>query len=251
MVKLQLVCLRLHHLCLNYLDKDSVVVDLGANRGYFSHEIYDLIGCECYAVEASPELFESIESSDRIHKFNYAIAAENKTLKFNLSTNEESGSIKDLPDRLTDTNTVEIQGITLDHFLQENNIEKVDLLKVDIEGAEIEMFKSVSDETLQKIGQIAVEFHDFLDYFDMRDDVKFLEKRFEELGFYSISFSIFSHADMLLINPAKTGMTKGDYLYLNYFAKYRRAVVRGISWRIRKLRERLQSKGQPNPKPSH
>lgn len=56
---------------------------------------------------------------------------------------------------------------------------------------------------------------------------------------------------MLLINPAKTGITKGDYLYLNYLEKYRRAMVRGISWRIRKLSERLQSKNKPNPKPSH
>jgi len=71
------------------------------------------------------------------------------------------------------------------------------------------------------------------------------------LGNYIISFSIFSHADMLLINPAKTGMTQGDYLYLNYLEKYRRAMVRGISWRIRKLSERLQSKNKPNPKPSH
>jgi FkbM family methyltransferase len=234
MIKARITSLRLHNFCSSLLDANAIVVDLGANRGYFSHGISQLYGCRAYAVEASPELFASIHESALVRKFNYAIAGEDKPLQFHLSTNEESGSIKDLPDNLTDDRFVTVQGITLNSFLKENNIDRVDLLKVDIEGAEVELFDSTSDETLKKIGQIAVEFHDFLDYFEFEDEIKKIENRLKKLGFYYISFSIFSHANVLFINQ-NTGISKLDYLYLNYVDKYWRALIRGISWRLRKL----------------
>ena len=39
---------------------------------------------------------------------------------------------------------------------------KIDLLKVDIEGAEIEVFKGASSEVLSHVKRAAIEFHDIL-----------------------------------------------------------------------------------------
>ncbi|MBE9117910.1 FkbM family methyltransferase [Lusitaniella coriacea LEGE 07157] len=230
----KIISLRLHNFCSDLINADSIVVDLGANRGAFSQEISQRFGCKCYAVEASPELFSIIPTNNLIQKFNYVIHSRNAPVQFHTSTNEESGSIQELPQDLAE-DVVRVEGITLDRFLTDNNIEQVDLLKIDIEGAEIELFKSANDESLKKIKQIAVEFHDFLEYFSLKQDIDAIEKRMKSLGFYYIVFSFFSHADVLFINKETSGISYGGYLYLNYFDKYLRGIYRGIKWRWRVL----------------
>jgi hypothetical protein len=54
----------------------------------------------------------------------------------------------------------EIQSIDLDSFFHENRIEKVSLVKMDIEGSEYKAFDGLSDENLLKIENIILEFHD-------------------------------------------------------------------------------------------
>eukprot|EP00759_Apiculatamorpha_spiralis_P048746 PhF_6_TR4411/c0_g1_i1/m.5956 len=49
---------------------------------------------------------------------------------------------------------------TLDKILRDNNIKQVDLLKVDVEGAEFLVMKSISDDAYSKIRQIVCEVHD-------------------------------------------------------------------------------------------
>lgn len=240
MLNPQIVSLRLHNFYKGFMNSDSVVVDLGANRGNFSHEISQLLGCKCYAVEASPRLFETIQENALVRKFNYAVSDENKPMQFNDSTNEESGSISALPEHLS-KNAATVEGITLDKFLGDRQIDSVDLMKVDIEGAEIELFKSASDETLLKIKQIAVEFHDFLDYFDMKAEIATIKQRMKSLGFYCIVYSFFSHADVLFINKKTAGISALEYLYLNYVDKYLRGIHRGISWRLEKLLAKPES----------
>jgi hypothetical protein len=45
----------------------------------------------------------------------------------------------------------------LDHL----QLPRIDLLKADIEGAEISMLTACPDEVLGRIAQIGIEFHDF------------------------------------------------------------------------------------------
>jgi FkbM family methyltransferase len=54
---------------------------------------------------------------------------------------------------------IKVRALRLDTLLEQENIEKVDLLKVDIEGAEVEMFRN-ADDWLDRIDALAVEFHD-------------------------------------------------------------------------------------------
>ena len=75
------------------LSSRSVVVDLGAHLGRFSHGIVDRFGCRSYAVEANPSLCQRIESDPRISVFNMAIAATSGTVPLYLSSNYERSSI--------------------------------------------------------------------------------------------------------------------------------------------------------------
>jgi hypothetical protein len=52
-----------------------------------------------------------------------------------------------------------IQGISFRTFIKENNIDHIDLMKMDIEGGEYPFFDSMQKEDLDKIGTILVEYH--------------------------------------------------------------------------------------------
>jgi FkbM family methyltransferase len=46
---------------------------------------------------------------------------------------------------------------SLDHFIQSKSLETIDLLKVDVEGAEQDVFSGLSDDNFAKVRQIVVE----------------------------------------------------------------------------------------------
>jgi FkbM family methyltransferase len=52
-----------------------------------------------------------------------------------------------------------VNALTLEMFLRQNAISRVDLLKMDIEGSEIDVFEGATDEDLQRVDQFTIEFH--------------------------------------------------------------------------------------------
>ena len=52
--------------------------------------------------------------------------------------------------------------ITLAALLDKHGLDRATLVKVDIEGAELPMLESTSLQTLQRVDQFTLEFHDFV-----------------------------------------------------------------------------------------
>jgi hypothetical protein len=73
--------------------------------------------------------------------------------------------------------------------MKENNIDYIDILKIDIEGSEYEILPSISDECYSKIRQITVEFHDFIDT-ELKIKTEEIINKLELLGFNRISKGI-------------------------------------------------------------
>jgi hypothetical protein len=75
---------------------------------------------------------------------------------------------------------------------------------VDIEGSEAQLFGSTSDATLGRIGQIGVEFHDFIPNTISSDNVRQIRRRLERLGFVCLPFSYLcphqDTCDLLFVN---------------------------------------------------
>ena len=222
-----------HTFCPVPLNESSVVVDLGANIGEFSRQLNKITGCQCYAVEASPELYSRIPQTNKIKVFNYAISDKNDPVILNLSSDPEGNSIHHLPATLV-TNTVTVQGITLPSFLAQNGISEVDLLKIDIEGAEIELFNSLTDEELLKFKQITIEFHDFIPAMNLDKDVALVKKRLKALGFYYINLYQHSNDDVLYLNRRLLKVPFLEYFYLAYVNKYLRGFFRRLKKKIRR-----------------
>ena len=84
--------------------------------------------------------------------FNYAISDNTQPITFHTSDNIESSSI-DSKVAGASSQAITVPGQTLEGLLNENQIDAVDLLKVDIEGAETRLFASTPLAVLERIAK--------------------------------------------------------------------------------------------------
>ena len=127
--------------------KESVFLDIGANIGWFSvlasKKITDEGGI--HAFEPAPNIFKELvenlrlnsENSDHIFANNLALGGEAGIVKIHSFPDKAHGhsSIRDVYG--TGSTKVEVEMLTLDQYLAYNDIKNVDLIKLDVEGAEM------------------------------------------------------------------------------------------------------------------
>ena len=73
-----------HNFLPRFVGRDSVVVDLGANHGDFSHAMMRRFGCRVVAVEPVEELFNGIERDPRLALLPIAVGGRNQTIAMNV-----------------------------------------------------------------------------------------------------------------------------------------------------------------------
>lgn len=208
MLKVNNICN--HSFVSNWLDSNSIVIDLGLNHGEFAKGISSFYGCKVLGVEPNPALFNKMPSISGLEAYNLAISDTedivdifvNQRIDYSIMFKEDDGS-----------QTIKVQSITLEKFLNENDVERVGLLKIDIEGAEIALFNSTEDKILKNTEQITVEFHDFKDK-SLLKDVRPIIARMESLGFYRKNFSR-NNGDVLFINEKFHKLSLLDKLMVN------------------------------------
>lgn len=199
-----------HSFISNWLNSNSIVIDLGLNHGEFAKGISSFYGCKIFGVEPNPALFNKMPFMSGLEAYNLAISGTegvvdifaNQSIDYSIMFNEDDGS-----------RIIKVHSTTLEKFLNENNVERVGLLKIDIEGAEISLFNSTKDDILKKAEQITVEFHDFMDK-SLLKDVRPIIARMEGLGFYRKNFSR-NNGDVLFINEKFHKLSLFDKLMLN------------------------------------
>jgi FkbM family methyltransferase len=143
-----------------YLGVQSQVLDLGANYGLFAKAITARFGCRCIAVEPSPEPFAAIAETPLISKLQAAAASKSGTVPFHIATDSVFSSLYPTSNVVR---VIEVRAFSLPDLLDLVEARPVDLLKMDVEGAEIELLNSCPTTILQQIRQISVEFHDHCD----------------------------------------------------------------------------------------
>jgi FkbM family methyltransferase len=121
------------------------VIDVGANVGYFSAVCAKLVGEQgaVHSIEASPILFQRLRGCVeenpggpiRLHHF--AVWNTSTVIPFNIATVSGWSSLKQNPTFQTDR-VVEVQAITLDEFVQGEALDHARVIKMDIEGAEVD-----------------------------------------------------------------------------------------------------------------
>lgn len=149
---------------LKYLPKTGdIVVDIGAGVGTEVIIFQKLVGNGCvYAIEAHPDTFSILKQLYDINKFtnvniyNQAINNIKGEVKINNNVNHVGNSIFNASnDGLT------VKAVTFDEFIKDNKINKIDFLKMNIEGAE-ELAIEGMENAIKIIENIAISCHDFL-----------------------------------------------------------------------------------------
>jgi len=128
--------------------EQKAFLDVGANHGIFSLVVGGMTGCPCVAVEPMARnyqiLTENLRLNPAIRAQTFFCAATAENTRVSLSS-ERTGA--DAWTKITaqaspqDTNAVE--GRPLQQILQEARCREVRLMKIDVEGFEVEVFKGL------------------------------------------------------------------------------------------------------------
>jgi FkbM family methyltransferase len=165
------VALLLEHIT----EPNSIVLDIGANVGYFT-----LIAAKkaktgkIFSFEPVSELCEQLRKNIEENKLNnveinrLAVGEHNQDAVIFLSGSDNQGMSSLRPPENFAGISQPIRTIRIDNWAIENNIKKIDVIKLDIEGSELSALKGM-DQTLNKLKpMIIVELNpDTLGYFDL------------------------------------------------------------------------------------
>jgi len=138
--------------------KDGVVVDIGSNYGLFSAYALDryyprrIVGVEpnenCYRVSKS-----TLEEFHQFEVLNFAVTEKSGWYSLEMDDDISAGG------RIVESEKQEIQGIDINSLLAMIEEDKIDLMKIDCEGGEMGIFKTITDENLAKIDRFVLEYH--------------------------------------------------------------------------------------------
>jgi FkbM family methyltransferase len=191
-----------HSFLPEFVPRGARVLDLGGNRGEFTVPMSLRYGCVVTAVEPVPQLAGDLKARG-IDVIQAAITGYDGEVALTYDMDKElTGSVMDLAvvggllDATGSRTTTLVKAVSLDSILTQTG--PVRLLKVDIEGAELDMIMETSADTLRSVDQITVEFHDFW-YPELRDRTEEAKQRLMDIGFHMIRFTP-NNKDVLFIN---------------------------------------------------
>jgi FkbM family methyltransferase len=194
------------------------VLDLGANVGKFATLITERYPCRCVAIEPAPNEFSQIPSNNRIQRHRLAVCGERGEVVLNLTANSECNSLGKVPGH-DYTDSVRAQAVTLDDAFGLVATNRISLLKLDIEGSEIDILGTADGALLRRFDQITVEFHDAYDMTPkpiVRDTIR----RVRDAGFHVFYFcrGPYRHVDVLFVNRRRMGTLRFALETARYWA---------------------------------
>jgi len=150
-----------HTLRLDYrLDDKAVAFDLGGYKGQWASDIFARFLCTVHVFEPVPqfaaELAVRFECNPRVIVHGFGLAGADGDVDLVVAGDHSSafrGEGQTCRGRL----------VAIDTFLVDNGIDTVDLMKVNIEGAEYELLEHLLDAgEIRRFRNLQIQFHDFV-----------------------------------------------------------------------------------------
>jgi FkbM family methyltransferase len=138
--------------------KGDIVIDVGAAFGFYSIVASKMVGQQgkVVAIEPQPDSFEmlnkniKLNSLTNISTLNYAVSSKKTTLKLYSSYSILQERAGQNPQQ-----HIEVSADTLDNLLGQLDLDKANWIKVDVEGAELEVLKG-AEGILSKSSDLAL-----------------------------------------------------------------------------------------------
>ena len=168
----------------------DTIVDVGAGDGLDSLVFSRAVGPggRVLAVEAHPSTFVLLESTCRLNDLANVTPCRRAVMdRAGTVSMVEEGTHRDLfsiaTDRTGSDGAIEVAASTLDELCREHGVDRVDFVKMNIEGAERQALEGAR-ETLSQARHVCIACHDFLADGDPALATKaFVTDSLRELGF--------------------------------------------------------------------
>ena len=147
-----------HRVLCSYLRPGMTVIDIGAHIGVYSLLMAKVVGpTGCvYAFEPVPQFYErllaniALNEATNIKPFQIAISDESGEIEFfvslpHLFASFDEGGSSIFPYTPAHSQSIKVLTETLDSFLERQGIERVDAIKIDVEGAELKVIKGAKN----------------------------------------------------------------------------------------------------------
>lgn len=145
------------------LDRDSIVYSFGLGEDIsFDLSIIEKYGVTVHGFDPTPKSIDWLKKqniNDSFKLYDYGIADFNGTVKFYPPENPDHVSHTLLYRSITSMNFIEVPVKSISSIMKELKHSKIDLLKMDIEGAEYSVLEDILKNKIN-VSQILVEFHD-------------------------------------------------------------------------------------------
>lgn len=195
-------------------DQNEIVLfDVGANLGQTIKKMrFEFPFSKIYAFEPSRTCYNALKRDldfKNVYVFNNAVGSENTTIKFNeYSWSALSSILKRAFGSAQIIDTYDVNLISIDSFCKINNIAKIDFLKTDTEGYELEVLKGASEmmdkNQIQFVYTEVFFKENFIGQASFGDIYNFLlSKNFELVKIYDFEIAsdgLANRSDALFIN---------------------------------------------------
>lgn len=144
-------------------------IDIGANVGLFTEWILDRFGSDTKIISVEPNrgaanAFKRMHSGKDNVKLEEVAIWKETGAEIEMMVNPENTLISSLEGSGTGySETQKVKTKTLLDLLEDNGFETVDLLKIDVEGAEYGIFEAITSEDLKRFKHLLIEFHNNTD----------------------------------------------------------------------------------------
>ena len=136
---------------------NDVIIDCGANLGDLSIKLYEICETIKYiGIEPSPSDYELLTknvNNESAHLLQKALGNKNEKLKFYVCSEEGDSSLIEPPSY---THSIDVGVLTLASLIDDLNIKRVKLIKIEAEGYEPEILEGAQG-ILNKVEYIAVD----------------------------------------------------------------------------------------------
>jgi len=171
-----------------FIKEGDVVLDIGGNVGIFARRAEHRGASRVISFEPLAPTYDSFRanmgSKTEIHKLGVAGKTEFREFLLHTDfTHVGGGSQFNVDANRKIIHSEKVLCMNVNNLFESGLFDHVDFMKVDIEGGEFELFRTMKDEHLRKIRCVALEIHGIFD--DVDEFQKNLGDRMVRLGFTS------------------------------------------------------------------
>ena len=150
----------------------KVIFDIGGNIGITAIYLASIFpDARIYTFEPLPDNFEilkkNIQKYDNIEAFNIGLGSKNGNFKVYLSNDSENfGGVSFYPDPIGNKSDsyISCEVKNINEMMEKLNIELIDLIKIDTEGAEYDILMALHEKILRNTSWITGELHGNQDF---------------------------------------------------------------------------------------